>query len=70
MDWLDGLKPQDAFTLANVVGESGIAQSEMKKVLEKRGFRSCQWRMHGGRKHWTKAPHGESPLNLAEYKAA
>jgi hypothetical protein len=70
MDWLDGLKPQDAFTLANVVAESGIAQSEMKKVLEQRGLRSCQWKKHGNRKHWTKAPHGASPNNLVEYQAA
>jgi hypothetical protein len=70
MDWLDGLKPQDAFTLANVVGESGIAQSEMKKVLEKRGFRSCQWKQHGNRKHWTKAPNGVAPNELVEYQAA
>ena len=70
MDWLDGLQPQDAFTWDNVVAESGIAQSEMKKVLEQRGLRSCQWKKYGNRKHWTKAPHGASPNNLVEYQAA
>ena len=70
VDWLEGLKAQDAFTLTNVVAESGIAQTEMVNLLEKRGFRSCQWRQHGNRKHWTKAPNGVSPNNLIEYQAA
>ncbi len=70
MDWLDGLQPRDAFTLANVVPQSGIAQSEMVKLLEQRGLRSCQWKQHGNRKHWTKAPNGVAPNKLVEYQAA
>lgn len=70
MDWLDGLKSRDAFTWDNVVAGSGIPQSELKKVLEHRGLRSCQWKRHGNRKHWTKAPRGTSPNNLVVYQAA
>ena len=67
VDWLDGLKSRDAFTLANVVAKSGISRTEMVKLLEDRGLRSCQWKQQGNRKHWTKAPNGIAPNNLVEY---
>ena len=69
-DWLEGLNPQDAFTLANVMAASGIARTEMVKLLGKRGLRSCQWKQEGNRKHWTKAPNGVAPDNLVKYQAA
>jgi len=69
LGWLDDRDAEDAFTLANVVAESGIAQTEMVRLLEKRGLRSCQWKQQGNRKFWTKAPKGSSPKRPVTYQA-